>query len=213
VIWEDLGMNLLLVHGLWRTPLSFMLLVRRLRRFGYGTERFGYAAVAQGYDDIVARLVQRLERLAGKGPYAVIGHSLGCVLLRSALPRITGPAPRHLVMLGPPNRRPRLASLLGVYRVYPRLMGECGINLASRAFYATLPVPAIPYTIVAGTAGPRGHWSPFGQEPNDGIVAVSETRINDDDALVLLPVTHTFMMNNAAVYRVIRDALAAASTA
>ena len=200
-------MNLLLVHGLWRTPLSFFLLIRRLRGWGYATEQFGYAAVAQRYDDIVSRLIHRVERLAGAGPYAVIGHSLGGVLLRSALPHVTGPLPRHFIMLGTPNRPPRLAQVLGVHWVYRRIMGECGVNLCSPQFYASLPLPDVPYTIVAGTAGPRGRRSPFGDEPNDGIVAVSETRIGDDDAIVVLPVTHTFMMNNAGVHEVIRCAL------
>ncbi len=200
-------MNLLLVHGLWRTPLSLLMLVRRLRVWGYQTEQFGYAAVAQGYDAIVTRLTQRLERLASAGPYAVIGHSLGGVLLRSALSHLAGPQPQHFIMLGTPNRPPRLARLLGVRWVYRRIMGECGVNLGSTLFYEGLPVPQVPYTIVAGTAGPRGRWSPFGLEPNDGIVAVSETRICDDDPLVLLPVTHTFMMNNARVHEVIRRAL------
>ena len=201
-------MKLLLVHGLWRTPLSFLLLVRRLRGWGYQTEAFGYAAVAQGYDAIVSRLIQRLERLAGAGPYAVIGHSLGGVLLRSALAHLAS-QPEHIVMLGTPNRPPRLAQTLGVRWVYRRIMGECGVNLSSPLFYASLPLPRVPYTIVAGTGGPRGRWSPFGNEPNDGIVAVSETRILDDDPLVLLPVTHTFMMNNARVHEVIRHALTA----
>lgn len=204
-------MNLLLVHGLWRTPLSLLLLVRRLRSWGYHTELFGYVAVAQGYDAIVSRLVLRLERLARAGPYAVIGHSLGGVLLRSALSHLAGPQPQHLFMLGTPNRPPRLARVLGVRWVYRRIMGECGVNLSSPQFYASLPLPQVPYTIVAGTAGPKGRWSPFGYEPNDGIVAVSETRICDDDPLVLLPVTHTFMMNNAMVHEAIRRALTAAS--
>jgi hypothetical protein len=200
-------MNLLLVHGLWRTPLSLLLLIRQLRGWGYGTEQFGYAAVAQGYDAIVARLIARLERLADAGSYTVIGHSMGGVLLRSALSHVTGPQPQHLIMLGTPNRPPRLARVLGVRGVYRRIMGECGVNLSSPLFYAGLPVPQVPYTIVAGTAGPRGRWSPFGEEPNDGIVAVSETRIHDDDRLVLLPVTHTFMMNSARVHDVVRRAL------
>jgi hypothetical protein len=199
--------NLLLVHGLWRTPLSFFLLIRRLRGWGYATEQFGYAAVAQKYDAIVSRLIQRLERLGRAGPYAIIGHSLGGVLLRSALPHVTGPLPQHLIMLGTPNRSPRLAQVLGVHWVYRRLMGECGVHLSSPLFYEGLPLPNVPYTIIAGTAGPRGRWSPFGNEPNDGIVAVSETRIWDDDPLVVLPVTHTFMMNNAGVHEVIRQAL------
>jgi hypothetical protein len=200
----------LLVHGLWRTPLSFLSLVHRLRAWGHRPEQFGYAAVAQRYDAIVERLVRRLEWLAtGGAPYAVIGHSLGGVLLRSAIPRMAGPPPEHLMMLGTPNQPPRLARRLGVHWVYRRLMGECGVILTSEDFYAALPPPVIPYTALAGTSGPRGRWSPFGDEPNDGIVAVSETRIRDDDPVVLLPVTHTFMMNNPDVQAVIGRTLTA----
>ena len=202
-------MNVLLVHGLWRTPLSFVMLVRRLRHWGYHTEHFSYAAIAQRYDAIVARLRDRLEGLAARGSYAVIGHSLGGILLRSALHGMSGTPPRHFVMLGTPNQPPRLARMLGVSVAYRWLMGECGTKLTSSEFYARLPYPLTPYTIVAGTAGPRGRWSPFRGEPNDGIVAVSETQIGPDDPVVVLPVTHTFMMNNAAVHAVIRHALGA----
>ena len=205
-------MNVLLVHGLWRTPLSFLLLVRQLRRWGFHTEQFGYAAVVQRYDAIVARLTDRLERLAAAGPYAVIGHSLGGVLVRSALTGLTGTAPQHLVLLGTPNRPPRVARVLGDKWLYRRLMGECGANLATADFYAALPVPQVPYTIVAGTAGFPTRRTPFGLEPNDGIVAVSETRIRDDDSVVILPVTHTFMMNNSAVQEVIRQVLQQGNT-
>jgi hypothetical protein len=210
--WKEIrstigAMDVLLVHGLWRTPLSLFGMARRLRDWGYRTEHFGYAAVAERYEAIVARLVRRLERLSARGPYVVIGHSLGGVLLRSALARITGPAPFHFVMLGTPNHRPRVARMLGVIWVYGPLMGQSGINLSSAVFYAGLPVPTVPYTIIAGTAGPRGRWSPFKEEENDGLVAVSETRLRDEDHLVLLPVTHTFMMNNYQVQAAVRVAL------
>ena len=134
-------MKVLLVHGLWRTPLSFLLLVRELRGWGYDTEHFGYAAVTQGYGAIVSRLVQRLERLATSGPYAVIGHSLGGVLLRSALSHLAGAQPVHFIMLGTPNQPPRLARVLGVRWVYRRIIGQCGVNLSSPLFYASLPLP------------------------------------------------------------------------
>jgi hypothetical protein len=202
-------MTILLVHGLGRTPFSFHSLVRRLRRWGYRTETFGYAALAQRYDGIVARLVARLEALAASGRYAVIGHSLGGLMLRSAIARMSGPPPRHLIMLGTPNRPPRLAHRARMYWFFRRLTGESGVNLASPAFFAALPAPTVPYTIVAGDGGPRGRWSPFGDEPNDGLIALSETRIRDDDPLVVLPVTHTFMMNNAQVQAAILRPLAA----
>jgi hypothetical protein len=212
--------RILLVHGLWRTPLSFARLARRLRRQGHATEQFGYAAVAETYPRIVARLARRLALLAqaeaegapgaadgAADGYVVIGHSLGGVLLRAALPRVAGPPPRRLIMLGTPNRPPRLARTFSVLRPYRWLLGQCGAHLADPAFYATLPLPTVPYTIVAGTAGPRGRLSPFGDDANDGTVAVRETLVRDDDPVITLPVFHAFMMNHPAVQAEIAHAL------
>ena len=204
-------MRVLLVHGLWRTPLSLRGLGRYLRNAGYQTRLFGYVAVTESYEAIVQRLVWRLSEVAQSGAYTVVGHSLGGVLLRAALPLVDGPAPQHIVMLGTPNRPPRLACRLAALAPYRWVTGQCGSNIATAAFYASLPAPTVPYTIIAGTKGPRGRWSPFGDELNDGIVAVSETRISDDDRLVLLPVSHTFMMNNSDVQRTVGRLLAEVS--
>jgi hypothetical protein len=79
--------------------------------------------------------------------------------------------------------------------------------LARPAFFSRLPVPSVPYTIVAGCAGPVGRRSPFGHEPNDWLVAVEETKITPGDEPTILPVGHTFMMNDRRVQAVVCRAL------
>lgn len=149
----------------------------------------------------------RLERLAAAGEYAVVGHSLGGVLLRDALARQRGAPPRHLVMLGTPNRPPRAARIAVRFPPFRWLAGDCGARLASTAFYETLPRPAVPYTVIAGTRGFGGRWSPFAGAPNDGLVAVDEARVGDGDEILTFPVAHTFMMNDRRVQRAVRAAL------
>ena len=72
----------------------------------------------------------------------------------------------------------------------------------------TISLPKIesPYTIVAGTGGLRGFWSPFGDELNDGIVALNETRLSHQDQIIQLPVFHTFMMNDPIVQKTVKNA-------
>jgi alpha-beta hydrolase superfamily lysophospholipase len=200
-------LRVLLVHGLGRTPLSCLRLARALRRAGCAVQSFPYAGLAEPYDGIVDRLVRRLDRLAAEGEYAVVGHSLGGVLLRDALPRVRGRAPQHLVMLGTPSHPPRAARLASGFAPFRWLAGECGARLCDPQFYARLPSPSVPCTVVAGTRGFPGGWSPFGAEPNDGLVAVSEARLDHDTALVTLPVAHTFMMSHPAVQAVVCRAL------
>ena len=196
-----------MVHGLARTPVSLARLGRALRREGCATATFPYAAFAQGVESIVARLAATLDHLARENEVAVVGHSLGGLLLRAALPRMREPGPRHLVMLGTPNRPPRAARIAASMPPFRWIAGECGSCLASDSFYRTFQEPGLPYTLIAGTRGLTGRWSPFGSEPNDGLVAVSETLIRADDPVLTFPVSHTFMMNDRRVQEAICAAL------
>ena len=200
-------MRLLLVHGMGRTPLSLARLARFLRLEGHRVERLGYVAAIESFDRIRARVRRRLELLARSGePYAVLGHSLGGLALRAAISGLA-PPPRHLVMLATPNQPPRLACRLQRFWPYRVVCGDSGQLLARPEFFRQLPPPSVPYTIIAGTAGPRGRRTPFGPEPNDWIVAVEETKVGPGDRPVTLPVGHTFMMNDQRVHAVIRRAL------
>lgn len=200
-------MHLLLVHGMGRTPLSMRRLARTLRRAGHTTELFGYVAAWESVRRISARLRERLERIAARQPaYAVVGHSLGGLVLRASIAGLD-PPPRHLVLLGTPNRVPRLAYRLRRFWPYRLATGDAGQLLARSEFFDALPAPRVPYTIIAGTAGPVGRWSPFGSDPNDWLVAVAETRLADTDEPITLPVDHTFMVRNRAVGTAVRRAL------
>lgn len=141
----------------------------------------------------------------------MVAHSLGGVLTRAALGLAQGTTPQHVVMLGTPNQLPRLAPVAQKFPPFQWLTGQCGENLACSRFYQTLPKLAGNYTIIAGTSGPRGPLSPFGDELNDGIVALGETPMRSTDKVVRLPVWHTFMMNNAAVQNTVLEAFTAQS--
>ena len=192
-------MKILLIHGLSRTPLSLLGLEWHLQQTGWATEQFSYLAFAESFDRIVERLRDRLETLARQGSYGIVTHSLGGLLTRSALGLSSINSPKHIVMLGTPNQLPRLAPHAWRLPPFRWWTGQCGLNLTSPAFFASLPKIESPYTIVAGTGGPQGFWSPFGDELNDGIVALNETRLSHRDKIVQLPVLHTFMMNNPTV--------------
>jgi hypothetical protein len=192
-------MNVLLIHGLGRSPLSLFNLGRCLQHAGHTPELFGYAAFTESYDRIVERLQERLQAFSEQGSYGIVAHSLGGLLVRSALGVSNLALPTHVVMLGTPNQPPRLAAHAWRLPPFQWFSGQCGFNLTSLEFYAAMPALQAPYTIVAGTSGPRGFLSPFGMEINDGIVALSETRLSSHDRIVQLAVEHTFMMNDRTV--------------
>ena len=193
-------MRVLLAHGLARTPLSLARLGRVLRRAGHTTQTFGYFAVAESYDDIRVRLVAELSKMAADpAPVGLVGHSLGGLLLRHALADVPSLKVHRLIMLGTPNRSPRsarIAARSGLWRIWSR---SCGDLLASPEAVGRIPVPRVPYALIAGTAGWRHLKGAVGDELDDGFVTVSETKIMDDDVPALFPVLHTFIMNDPAV--------------
>jgi hypothetical protein len=199
-------MKILLIHGLSRTSLSLLSLERYLQRSGWATEQFSYLAVSETFDHIVERLRVRLKILASQGAYGIVAHSLGGLLTRAALGSSSLKMPQHVVMLGTPNQAPRLAPHAWRLAPFRWWTGQCGLNLTNPDFFTSLPRIESPYTIVAGTGGLRGFWSPFGDELNDGIVALSETRLSSQDRIIQLPVLHTFMMNNPIVQKTVKNA-------
>ena len=200
-------MKILLIHGLSRTPLSLLNLEWYLQQRGGTTEQFGYLAVAETFEGIVERLRVRLQAIASQGAYGIVAHSLGGLLTRAALGLGSLDWPQHLVMLGTPNQPPRLAPYAWRLSLFRWWTGQCGFNLTNPAFFVSLPKIESPYTIVAGTGGPRGFWSPFGEELNDGVVALRETRLSPQDQIIQLPVMHTFMMNDPKVQKTVGEAL------
>ena len=193
-------MLVLLVHGLGRTPVSLFGLAAVLRRAGHHTTFFAYSPTLETLPRIRRRLARRLRAMARQGKaVGLVGHSLGGLLLRLALAEVPELRVRRLVMLGTPNRPPRLARLAARWFLFRRLTGDCGRFLSSPDAVAHVPAPAVPYTLVAGAAGPRGRYSPFGADPNDGVVALAEIPINQSDAPLVFPVWHSFMTDDDAV--------------
>jgi hypothetical protein len=190
-----------------RTPLSLSGLARFLRQDGHQIERLGYVTALESFSRIRRRVRHRLKALARRGEqYAVIGHSLGGLALRAALGNLA-PPPVCLIMLATPNQSPRLARRLQRFWPYRLLTGETGQLLASEKFFLQLPPPPVPYTIIAGNAGPRGRRSPFRDDVNDWLVSVEETKVVPGDRPIVLPVGHTFMMNDRQVQLAVRQAL------
>lgn len=190
-----LPLRVLFVHGMGRSPLSGLPVLMRLRAAGFAISTFGYTVALRDFASTRDRLRDRLVRCGTEGRYVVVGHSLGGVLLRSALAQIPAGArpPEQLFLLGSPIRPSRLAKRLQHNPLYRAVTGDCGQLLASEGRMAGVGVPKIPTTTVIGVRSLRGLRRLFGEEPNDGIVAVSEVQAGWAADEVRVPVSHSFL--------------------
>jgi pimeloyl-ACP methyl ester carboxylesterase len=199
-------MHVVLIHGQGRTPLSLIWLGQRLRRQKHQVHYFGYAAFAQSFDRIVERFVQTIRTKTKGEPYAIVGHSLGGIITRAALPHLADHLPQHLVMLAPPNRPAAVAKRMCGFRPYRWLTGDCGKKLGSKEFYQTLPRPRVPTTVIAGTRGWPKWISPFGGHRNDLVLRVDETELAGSNH-ILVHATHPLIMNSQQVAQITLEIL------
>ncbi|HET9652699.1 MAG TPA: alpha/beta fold hydrolase [Usitatibacter sp.] len=201
-------MQALFVHGMGRSPLSGWPLLRRLRRAGITTHTFAYAVTFEGFARIERRLADRIARVASRGEYVLIGHSLGGVLIRAALRKLEGRCrlPARVFLLGSPIAAVRVARMLGRNVAYRLLAGDCGQLLASEERMQAIGALSVPTTAIVGVRGWPAWRDPFG-EANDGIVCVAEASADWITDQVRVPVFHTVMPGNRHVSAAILERL------
>jgi hypothetical protein len=190
-------MHAILIHGMGRTPLAMSILAARLRASKLRPHLFGYSVTFERWDACMQRLEQFITKRIKMDEYIMIGHSLGSVLTRAVLPGLLH-QPAACFFLGSPTRVCKAADNFAHYRLAKLLMGDIGQRLADNQFMESLPVPGVPAKIYAGTGGPRGRYSPFGEELNDGVLTVKETLL-PSVPVQTVPALHTFIMNSEVV--------------
>lgn len=161
-----------MLHGLWMRRPAMWPLALRLRRAGFAVSLFPYATLWASPQASCERLAAAM-RAAGAGPVHLVGHSLGGVTALAMLAQARDLPPGRVVCLGAPIAGSQVASSLrspGLARLVGRslpLLRE-GVRLPS-----TRQVGAIAGTLGVGA----GRWISSLARPNDGTVAVAETRL------------------------------------
>lgn len=190
-------MDAILIHGMGRTPIAMSILAARLRASNIHPHLFGYSVTFERWEDCIERYMKFIEKRTALSDYIIIGHSLGTVLTRATLPRLTH-SPKACFFLAPPTQVTSAARTFAHRKLIKLFMGEIGKVLTDEQRMKSLPLPNVPTKIYAGIAGPRGRYSPFGEEPNDGLLTVKETLL-PSVPVQTVPSLHTFIMNSKLV--------------
>ncbi len=198
----------LLLHGLGRTKSSMAKTEKFLTDQGYLAYCLNYPSTFQALENHADDVEQLLDNLDGVTSVSFIGHSLGGLVARELLSRTEGwrqrITARQLIMLGTPNNGARIADMMSGIKLLKLLTGPSVQD--ARPFKAQqLPCPDIPTLVIAGGRGTKTGFNPLLGEDNDGIVTVSETKLDGMSDFKLVKGIHTTLMNRPETLQALSD--------
>ena len=204
--WAPGEQCVVLLHGLGRTYRSMDQIEDALRASGYRTVNINYPSRSKTIQELAVEAVpEGLHhcRLKGAKQINFVTHSMGGLVLRYYLSTHRVPELGKAVMLSPPNQGSEVADALAGSAIYSRVNGPAGAQLVTGP--QGLPAQLGPVDFTLGIITGNEHTAVDAvlatQIPgeNDGKVSVERAKVEGMRDFLVLPVTHTFIVNNDVV--------------
>ena len=204
--------TVVLLHGLIRKPGSMKKMARALRAAGYRTCNIGYPSTDFEVEILagehvlpaIQRCVAALPVDQQSLPLNFVTHSMGGIIVRqlaatNALASVNQSIGR-VVMLGTPNNGSELVDSLSDWWLFNRMNGPAGSQLGTdkNALPLNLGKANFELGVIAGNRS-FSLLSRLVPGEDDGKVAVSSTRLEGMQDFIVMPATHTFMMQKRSV--------------
>ena len=204
----------ILLHGLARTAKSMTNLQRDLES--------DYRVVNNSYPS-KQHAIQELAKLAIEPALLACGnakrihfvtHSLGGILVRAFLSNKQSSQQKisrlgHTIMLGPPNNGSELVDFFANNYLFKKYNGPAGLQLGTDQLSVAKNLGDANFDlgIIAGSKSYNPFFSWLIPGDDDGKVSVTSSRLAGMQDHLVLPVNHTFMMNDATVIAQVRHYL------
>jgi triacylglycerol lipase len=198
--------NVILLHGLCRTPRSMVKMQRALTRAGYTVWNVDYpsrtAPIHKLADDAIGKALANC-RQNGATKIDFVTHSLGGILVRSYLARHAVPDLGRVVMLAPPNQGSEVVDKLGRFSPFQWINGPAGNELGTdkNSVPNQLGPARFPLGIIAGDRSINWINSLLIPGPDDGKVSVQRAKLDGMSDFMVIHTTHPFVMRNEEAIR------------
>ncbi len=202
---QDLNkQQVVLLHGLGRSPRSMRKLEKVLTQRGYKVLNAGYIGLVGDYQAILKKLIIELTHWVDpSSAIHFVGHSFGGILIRGLLNQCGALwTLGRCVMLGTPNQGTSTASYMSTHPILKYFTPEVAKQLTPESeLIRRLPEPTIETGVIAGSKSSSilvpVTWFynvATNNAPGDGVVEINNTQCSNMSDFLVMPLHHSFMM-------------------
>jgi len=193
------------LHGLVRSSASMSKMAQALQQVGYDVCNIQYPSRKHSIKKLAVDFVEpEVTKCLGKrnrnSNIDIVTHSMGGIIVRQ-LDKSSNLKINRVVMLSPPNHGSELVDQLKIFPFFELINGEAGLSLGT-------DVDSVPNTlgetnfevgIIIGNKSLNPLYSYLILGADDGKVSVASAKLPQMQDFLIVPHSHSFIMNNDEV--------------
>ena len=196
--------NVILLHGMGRTSRSMSKIASSLENEGYNVVNVSYPSTKKTIPALLQEVVKpeiAKLKIVSNSKIHFVTHSLGGILVRAILQTEDLPNGSRIVMLCPPNHGSEIVDKYKNKWWFKRLNGPAGQVLGTDKQSLPNQLKSIKYDvgIITGTKSYEPWFSRLMMGGDDGKVSTNSAKLDEMKDFLLVPLGHTFIMQNSVV--------------